>query len=180
MQGGLTPKKVQQQHEAIDQLNHQLAPFKIFKGIEADILGNGHLDYTETILESFDFIIASIHSGLEMDKKRATERLLQAIKNPFTTILGHPTGRLLLRRAGYPIDHEAILDACVEHQVIVEINAHPSRLDWDWRWIHAGIQKGVIFSINPDAHTKEGYQDMFYGICMGRKGALTQAGWRFL
>src|SRR5690606_9454428 len=110
------------------------SPFKIFKGIESDILSDGGLDYPNDILAGFDFVVASIHSGLKMDSDRATQRLIKAIENPYTTILGHPTGRLLLSRAGYPIDYKKVIDACAANQVIIEINANPLRLDLDWRW----------------------------------------------
>ncbi|MEM1135464.1 MAG: DNA polymerase/3'-5' exonuclease PolX [Bacteroidota bacterium] len=170
---GLDESRISQQHKEIDQLNERLAPFKIFKGIESDILNDGALDYTDDVLASFDFIVASIHSNLKMDIEKATQRLLTAISNPYTTMLGHPTGRLLLRREGYPIDHQAVIDACAKHNVIIEINAHPWRLDLDWRWVRYAIDKGVMISINPDAHEKEGYQDMRFGLLVGRKAGLT-------
>ena len=171
--GGLDIEKVQKQQREIDELNQELAPFKIFKGIESDILTDGSLDYPEDVLESFDFIVSSIHSGLSMDRKKATARLLKAIENPHTTILGHPTGRLLLRREGYPIDHKVIIDACAANGVVIEINANPWRLDLDWRWIHYALEQGVMLSVNPDAHAMEGYADMRYGVLVGRKGGLT-------
>jgi DNA polymerase (family 10) len=107
-----------------------------------------------------------------MDELKATTRLIKAIENPYTSILGHPTGRLLLSRMGYPIDHKKIIDACAANNVSIELNAHPYRLDIDWRWIPYCIQKGVMISINPDAHHKEGFHDMYYGVCAGRKGML--------
>ncbi len=110
-----------------------------------------------------------------MNEDKATERLLKAIANPYTTILGHPTGRLLLARQGYPIDHKRIIDACAENNVVIELNAHPYRLDLDWRWIQYAIQKNVMISINPDAHKVEGYHDMYYGVCVARKGMLTKS-----
>ncbi|MFD2033257.1 helix-hairpin-helix domain-containing protein [Belliella marina] len=171
--GGLDIEKVQKQQREIDELNKELAPFKIFKGIESDILTDGSLDYPEDVLASFDFIVSSIHSGLSMDRKKATARLLKAIENPFTTILGHPTGRLLLRREGYPIDHKVVIDACAAKGVVIEINANPWRLDLDWRWVHYALEQGVMLSINPDAHAMEGYSDMRYGVLVGRKGGLT-------
>ena len=171
--GGLDIEKVQKQQAEIDQLNQELAPFKIFKGIESDILTDGSLDYPADVLASFDFIVASIHSGLSMDRKKATARMLKAVENPYTTILGHPTGRLLLRREGYPLDHKVIIDACAAHAVIIEINANPWRLDLDWRWVHYAMEKGVKLAINPDAHAMEGYADMRYGVMVGRKGGLT-------
>lgn len=172
--GGLEIEKVMKQHAEIDELNRELAPFKIFKGIESDILGDGSLDYPEDVLASFDFVVSSVHSILNMDTKRATERLLRAISNPYTTILGHPTGRLLLRREGYPIDHKTIIDACAIRNVVIEINANPWRLDLDWRWVRYALEKGVKLSINPDAHEMEGYADMKYGVLVGRKGGLTK------
>jgi DNA polymerase (family 10) len=172
--GGLDIEKVAKQQAEIDALNQELSPFRIFKGIESDILPDGSLDYPAEVLASFDFIVSSIHSVLTMDLKRATDRLLTAIHNPYTTILGHPTGRLLLRREGYPIDHKAIIDACADKQVVIEINANPWRLDLDWRWIRYAMEKGVLLSINPDAHAMEGYTDMQYGVWMGRKGGLTK------
>jgi len=171
---GLSPERVRQQHQEIDKLNAELAPFRIFKGIESDILGDGSLDYAPEVLASFDFIVASIHSNLKMDERRATERLLRAIENPYCTMLGHPTGRLLLRRQGYPINYKAVIDACAQHQVIIEINANPWRLDLDWRWVRYALDKGVQLSINPDAHHTDGYADMRYGVLMGRKGLLTK------
>lgn len=177
---GLKVEEVIKQHEEIAKLNSRFAaqnpekPFKILKGIESDILGDGSLDYPSEILASFDYIVASVHSNLTMSLEKATTRLLKAIENPYTTILGHPTGRLLLSREGYPIDHKAIIDACAEHQVVVEINASPWRLDLDWRWISYCIEKGVMLSINPDAHSREGYFDMHYGVAVARKGGLTK------
>lgn len=170
---GLSIERVQQQHAEIDELNKAMAPFKIFKGIESDILSDGSLDYPEEILKSFDFIVASVHSGLQMDEEKATQRLIKAIENPYTTILGHPTGRLLLARKGYPIDHKAVIDACAANNVVIELNAHPYRLDIDWRWIQYALSKNVMISINPDAHATDGYLDMYYGVCAARKGGLT-------
>lgn len=171
---GLEAHRVKDQQLEIDQLNKELAPFRIFKGIESDILPDGSLDYETEVLASFDFIVSSVHSVLNMDLQKATNRLLKAIKNPFTTMLGHPTGRLLLERKGYPIDHKTVIDACADEGVIIEINAHPWRLDLDWRWVHYAIEKGVMLSINPDAHETAGYHDMRYGLLVGRKGGLTK------
>lgn len=177
---GLKEEDVLRQHEEIVKLNARFAsenpdkPFKILKGIESDILGDGALDYREEILASFDYVVASVHSNLSMTIEKATARLLKAIENPYTTILAHPTGRLLLSREGYPIDHKTIIDACAEHQVVIEINASPWRLDLDWRWVSYCMEKGVMLSINPDAHAKEGYYDMHYGVAVARKGGLTK------
>jgi DNA polymerase (family X) len=172
--GGLRESDVIRQQKEIDVLNQKLAPFKIFKGIESDILGDGSLDYDTDVLASFDFIVASVHSNLGMDETKATERLLRAIENPYTTMLGHPTGRLLLRREGYPINHKVIIDACAKYNVIIEINSNPWRLDLDWRWVQYAIDQGVMLSINPDAHHTSGYNDMKYGVLVGRKGGLTK------
>lgn len=172
--GGLDIDKVTKQQLEIKALNEELAPFKIFSGIESDILGDGNLDYPDDVLASFDFIVASIHSILNMDRKKATARLLKAIENPYTTILGHPTGRLLLRRDGYPIDHKSVIDACAKHNVVIEINANPWRLDLDWRWVHYAITQGVKLAINPDAHDKVDFAHMKYGVLVGRKGGLTK------
>ena len=171
---GLDESRIKEQQEEIEVLNKKLAPFKIFKGIESDILNDGKLDYADEVLASFDFIVASVHSNLKMDEEKATNRLLTAIANPYTTMLGHPTGRLLLRREGYPIDHKAVIDACAEHNVIIEINANPWRLDLDWRWVRYATDKGVLISINPDAHEKDGYHDMRYGLLVGKKAGLTK------
>lgn len=170
---GLSMERVQEQWAEIDRLNQQLAPFKIFKGIESDILGDGSLDYPDDLLAKFDFVVASIHSNLKMDEERATQRLLKAIENPYTTILGHPTGRLLLSRSGYPIDYQKVIDACAANGVVIEINANPLRLDLDWRWHRYALEKGVLLSINPDAHRTEGLMDMQYGIYVARKGGLS-------
>lgn len=171
---GLEVNRVKEQQAEIDELNKKLTPFRIFKGIESDILPDGTLDYENEVLASFDFIVSSVHSVLNMDLQKATTRLIRAIKNPFTTILGHPTGRLLLDRKGYPIDHKSVIDACAEEGVIIEINAHPKRLDIDWRWVNYALEKGVMISINPDAHEKAGYHDIRYGLLVGRKGGLTR------
>lgn len=171
---GLKEDRVKDQQDEIKKLNEELAPFKIFSGIESDILADGSLDYSDEVLASFDFIVSSVHSGLNMDVDKATNRLLKAIENPYTTILGHMTGRLLLQREGYPVDHKVIIDACAKHNVVIEINASPYRLDIDWRWVSYALEKGVMLSINPDAHEMRGYDDMKYGVLMGRKGGLTK------
>lgn len=172
---GLSPERVQAQWAEIDVLNQQLAPFKIFKGIESDILYDGSLDYAPELLAGFDFVIASIHSTLRMDKQRATERLITAIKNPYTRILGHPTGRLLLSRQGYPIDHKAVIDACAQYDVVIELNANPLRLDLDYTWIPYALERGVRIAICPDAHSLNGVHDVHYGVLAARKGLLTAA-----
>jgi len=169
---GLSIESVLQQQEEIDHLNKKLSGFHIFKGIESDILNDGSLDYPDEILKKFDFIVASVHSNLKMDEDKATARLIKAIENPYTTILGHPTGRLLLSRKGYPIDYKKVIDACAANNVVIEINANPLRLDLDWRWHQYALEKGVWLSINPDAHRNEGFLDMHYGVIVARKGGL--------
>ncbi|TKC06517.1 DNA polymerase/3'-5' exonuclease PolX [Pedobacter polaris] len=169
---GLNEQRVYAQHLQIDELNAKLAPFKIFKGIESDILYDGSLDYSDEILKTFDFVVASVHSNLKMDEEKATSRLIKAIENPYTTILGHPTGRLLLSRKGYDIDYKKVIDACAANHVVIEINANPLRLDLDWRWHRYALEKGVLLSINPDAHRKEGFHDMRFGTMVARKGGL--------
>jgi len=173
---GLKPERVQAQWAEIDGLNAELAPFRIFKGIESDILSDGRLDYEEDILRGFDFIIASIHSNLRMDEEKATRRLVAAIENPHTRILGHPTGRLLLSREGYPVDHKRVIDACAANGVAIELNANPFRLDLDWSWIPYARQKGVLIAVNPDAHNKNGMLDVHFGVCSARKGGLEAEG----
>lgn len=171
---GLSADRIKAQHQLIDELNTQLAPFKIFKSIEADILNDGNLDYSDALLSTFDLVIASVHANLKMSEEKAMQRLMRAIENPYTTILGHMTGRLLLSRNGYPINHQKIIDVCVAHQVVIELNAHPSRLDIDWRWISYALNKGALLSINPDAHAIEGFEDVRYGVMVARKGGLTK------
>ncbi len=171
---GLEVERVLKQQKEIDELNAGYGDsFKIFKGMESDILNDGSLDYEEDILKTFDFIIASVHSNLKMDLDKATDRIIKAVENPYTTMLGHPTGRLLASRAGYPIDHQKIIDACAANGVTIEINASPWRLDIDWTWVPYCIEKGVMLSINPDAHDIRGYDDMQFGVLAGRKGGLT-------
>lgn len=169
---GLSEERIRQQHEEIDRLNQQLAPFRIFKSIECDILTDGSLDYTDDVLASFDLVIASVHSNLKMTEEKAMMRLIKAVSHPAVTILGHPTGRLLLSRRGYPVDHRQLIDACAAYGVVLEINAHPRRLDLDWQWIPYALEKNVLLSINPDAHSVEGYDDIRYGVLAAQKGGL--------
>lgn len=170
---GLQPERVLNQMSEIDALNLELAPFRIFKGIESDILNDGSLDYPEDILSKFEVIIASVHSNLRMDETKATQRVIKAVENPYTRILGHPTGRLLLSRQGYPLDHQKVIDACAANGVAIELNASPYRLDLDWTWIPYALDKGVLISINPDAHSRQGIHDIHYGVLSARKGALS-------
>jgi DNA polymerase (family 10) len=171
---GLSEDRIIEQHREIDLLNAKMKGFKTYKSIEADILNNGDLDYDKETLNSFDFVIASVHSNLKMDKEKAHARLIKAIENPHTRILGHLTTRLLLAREGYPVDHNYIIDACAENGVCIELNANPYRLDIDWQWIPYCMRKDVLISINPDAHNKDGIFDMKYGTYAARKGLLTK------
>ena len=170
---GLSELEVKRQWDEIDRLNSEWDDFRIFKGIECDILSDGRLDYDADILSGFECVIASIHSVLKMDIQKATDRLIKAIENPYTKILGHPTGRLLLSRAGYPIDHQKVIDAAAANRVVIEINANPYRLDLDWTWIPYALEKGVTLSINPDAHSIEGIKDIRWGIPVAVKGGAS-------
>ena len=171
---GLSDEKIAAQHKYIDELNAKNPSFKIFKSIESDILNDGSLDYSNSILGTFDLVIASVHSNLKMSEEKAMSRLVTAIENPYTTILGHMTGRLLLSRKGYQIDHKKIIDACAANKVVIELNAHPSRLDMDWRYIAYALEKNVLISINPDAHNLEGFDDTRYGVLVAQKALLTK------
>ncbi len=171
---GLSEERIMAQHLQVDELNAKLAPFKIFRSIESDILNDGSLDYLENVLASFDLVIASVHSNLKMSEEKAMMRLIKAIENPYTSILGHMTGRLLLSRNGYPIDHKRIVAACAAHNVVIELNAHPRRLDMDWRWIAYALKKNVLISIDPDAHSIDGFDDCRYGVLTAQKAGLTK------
>jgi DNA polymerase (family 10) len=171
---GLSEERIRQQHHEIDELNKKLAPFRIYKSIECDILGDGSMDYSNEVLSSFDLVIASIHSNLDMEEEKAMQRLMGAITNPYVRILGHMTGRLVIRRRGYPVDHKAIIDACAENGVVIEINASPYRLDMDWRYIQYALEKNVLLSINPDAHALDEFQNIKYGVLVAQKGGLTK------
>ncbi len=173
---GLKEDRLIEQWDAIDQLNRTFfSGFRVLKGIESDILNDGSLDYEEDILKRFDLIVASVHSNLKMTEEKATARLIKAVENPYTTILGHPTGRLLLSRQGYPIDHKKVIDACAANGVAIELNAHPYRLDLDWTWIPYAVEKGAWISINPDAHSCAGIDYLRYGVLTARKGGLEAA-----
>ncbi len=172
---GLQADRIMAQHKEIDALNKKLAPFVIFKSIESDILNDGSLDYPDEVLETFDIVIASVHSNLKMTEEKAMMRLLNAINNPYTSILGHPTGRLLLSRKGYPVNFDVIIEACAENNVVIELNAHPRRLDMDWRYIQKAVENDVLISIDPDAHAIEGYDDCKYGVLVAQKAGLTAA-----
>ncbi len=171
---GLTEERLIAQHKEIDELNKKLSPFHIFKSIESDILNDGSLDYPDDVLAQFDVVIASVHSNLKMSEDKAMKRLLTAIENPYTNILGHMTGRLLLSRKGYPVNHKTIIDACVANDVVIELNANPHRLDIDWRYLRYALDKGVLTSINPDAHSIGGFDDIKYGVLAAQKAGVTK------
>ena len=169
---GLTEEKISAQHQLVDELNKKLSPFKIFKSIESDILNDGNLDYSNNILSTFDLVIASVHSNLKMTEEKAMMRLINAIENPYTTILGHMTGRLLLSRKGYPVDHKKIIDACAANKVVIEINAHPRRLDMRWQWLEYGLSKNIIVSIDPDSHSIGEFKNTRFGVLVAQKGMV--------
>ncbi len=173
---GLDEERLRQQGEEVDRLNEEFAGrFVILKGTECDILRDGSLDFDGKTLASLDFVVASIHSNFTLSAEEQTQRMLRAIANPYVDIIGHPTGRVLLERAGYDLDMDAVLDAAAKHDVCIEINAHPSRLDLDWRLVHKARNKGIKIPVNPDAHSPAGLDVMQYGIGIARKGWL-QAG----
>ena len=173
--GGLRVEEVQRQWEEIDRLNEELAPFRIFKGIESDILSDGSLDYDDDLLAQFDFVVASVHSQFNLSRDAMTARIVRAIEHPATTIVGHPTGRLLLDREGYAVDIEQIIEAAVRCGIALEINAHPSRLDLDWRHVKKARDHGVQIAVNTDAHSVAGLDHLGYGIGIARKGWLRAA-----
>src|SRR5215831_2765740 len=171
--GGLNEDDLHRQQEEIDQLNKEYAGrLYILKGTECDILRDGSLDFNDDVLATLDFVVASIHSLFNLPPEEQTQRMLRAIANPYVDIIGHPTGRILLGREGYTLDLDAVIDAAAEHGVCIEINAHPSRLDLDWRYLHRARDKGIKIPINPDAHSIDGLDDMRYGVGIARKGWL--------
>jgi DNA polymerase (family X) len=173
--GGLKPDKVKKQHKEIDALNGTLGRFKVLKGIESDIKRDGALDYSDAVLATFEVVIASVHAHLTMDEDEATDRIVKAVEHPETNILGHPTGRLLLQREGYPLNYERVFDACAANQVAIEINANCRRLDLDWRHVRRAKERGVMLCISPDAHRIPGLDDVQYGVGIARKGWLEPA-----
>jgi DNA polymerase (family 10) len=171
--GGLSVEEILEQQVEAAALNRKYAgEFRIFKGIESDILPDGSLDYPDDVLERFDFVVASVHGQFRKDKKEQTERILRALASPYVTILGHMTGRQLLRRPGYDVDIKRILDACARHHVAVEINANPWRLDLDWRWHGLALELGCMMSVNPDAHSTNEIDLTHWGVEMARKGGV--------
>ena len=175
---GLDASRLAEQVAEIRELNtskeFQEAGFRLFAGTECDILKEGDLDFTDEVLATLDYVVASAHSGFTADEKTMTERIIRAIRNPHVTMMGHLTGRLLLSREAYPVNIPAVIEAAAETGTIIEINASPWRLDMDWRWWPLAKEKGVKCSINPDAHTVFGLQDLIYGVGIARKGWLTK------
>lgn len=168
---GLTEERILLQKKEIDRLTDENS-FSIYHGIESDILKNGTLDYEEDVLKQFDLIVASIHSNFNMSEEEMTSRIIKAVENPYTDLLAHPTGRLLLAREGYNVNVRKIIDACSANNVAVELNSNPHRLDIDWRYLYYAREKGCLISINPDAHSIEGVYDIHYGIMMARKAGV--------
>ncbi|HUR91237.1 MAG TPA: DNA polymerase/3'-5' exonuclease PolX [Gemmatimonadaceae bacterium] len=170
--GGLKPDAVLRQHDEIDELNSRTKDFVVLKGIEADILADGRVDYEEEILASFDYVIGSIHSRFAMSGAQMTQRVLRALDDPHLTILGHPTGRLLLSREPFQVDMEAVMEKAIERGVVLELNADPHRLDLDWTHCIEAKRRGARFEIGPDAHSTHNLDYMEIGIAMARKGWL--------
>ena len=173
--GGLSVEEVKKQWGEIDKLNEEYADknFRIIKGIESDILSDGSLDYPDEILEGFEIVIASVHSGLEMEFDKMMARFEAAIKNPYTHMIGHPTGRLLLRRDESKIELNKLIELAAEHNTAIEINANPRRLDLDWRFGNKAKETGLLTSINPDAHSTDGIDDIRYGVMIARKAKFS-------
>ena len=168
----MTREAVRAQHDEIDELNATLDGFRVLKGIEADILADGQIDYGDELLDEFDFVVGSIHSRFSMDRATMTGRVLRALDDPRLTILAHPTGRLLLSREPYAIDIEAVLEKAAAVGVAVELNADPHRLDLDWRHLQTAKRLGVTIAIGPDAHSTRGLDTMGVGVAIARKGWL--------
>jgi DNA polymerase (family 10) len=169
---GLTPDLLETLFREIDEVNRELKGLRLLKGTEADILSDGTLDYADSVLAQCDFVIASVHSHFTQSQEEMTGRIIRALKNPFVTMLGHPTGRLLLSREPYAVDMLQVIDAAAEAGVAIEINAHPLRLDLDWRLCQHAKTKGVKVAINPDAHNAAGLRDVYFGVNVARKGWL--------
>jgi DNA polymerase (family 10) len=172
---GMDEKKLLAQTEAIRKLNQEFQGFRIFAGVECDILRDGTLDFSDEVLSQLDYVVVSVHSVFNLSEADMTRRVIRAIENPFVTILAHPTGRLLLKRDSYQIDIPAVLDAAARTGTWIELNASAKRLDLDWRWWPLAKQKGVRCVINPDAHRTERLQDLWFGVGIARKGWLTKS-----
>jgi DNA polymerase (family 10) len=171
---GLSPERVRAQWEEIDNLNKSFKKFRIFKGIECDILPDGSLDYDDDLLAGFDYVVASVHTHFNLSEDEQTERICRALRHPATTMLGHATGRLLLRRPGYRVDLEKVLQVAAEQRKWIEINAQPRRLDLEWTWVKRARALGITLVINPDAHSPEELALTDYGVAVARRGWLTK------
>jgi len=172
--GGLTEARLIEQQAEIDAQRGRVAPLRVFRGTEADILPDGTIDYSDTgAIAQFDFVVASVHSRFNMDKDEMTERILRALDSPYVTFLGHLTGRLLLSRDGYTMDFDKVFERAGERGVMIEINGNPRRLDLDWRLIQRALDRGVLFCINPDAHSTGEYNALVSGTWVARKGGLS-------
>ncbi|MBU3665429.1 MAG: DNA polymerase/3'-5' exonuclease PolX [Chthoniobacterales bacterium] len=171
---GLDAARLKKQVAEIEALNADLDGFRIFSGTECDILKDGKLDFPDPVLARLDYVVASVHSSFTLGEAEMTKRLIRAMENPHVTMLGHMTGRLLLRRESYAVNIPAVLDAAAETGTFVELNADPHRLDLDWRWWRLAVEKGVKCVINPDAHSTEGLQNLWFGVGSARKGWLTK------
>jgi len=170
--GGLSRDAVARQHDEIDELNATLGDFRLLKGIEADIRVNGELDYDDRTLERFDYVIGSVHSQFKLGEEAMTARIVNALENPYLTVLGHPTGRLLLARDAYAVDVEAVIEKAAETGAALELNADPRRLDLDWRFLRRAKERGVTVEIGPDAHSIPGLDNVVVGVGIARKGWL--------
>jgi DNA polymerase (family X) len=177
---GLTEERVKRQHDEIDVLNEELrsqgSSFRILKGIESDILPDGSLDYNDAVLETFEVVVASVHSGFTLSREDQTNRIVRALEHPATTLLGHPTGRLLLSRAGYELDMDAVFEAARQNNKAIEINANPHRLDLSWNHAQKAHQMGILLAINTDAHNCDALGYMRYGLSVARRAGVSNAG----
>jgi DNA polymerase (family X) len=174
---GLSIERVYTQAKEIKQIREELkaegSDFELLHGVEVDILNDGSLDYPDDVLAKLDYTVISVHQNFTLSEADQTRRIVKAVHNPYTKILGHATGRLLLRRPSYAVDVRAIIEACAETKTVIEINASPYRLDLDWRWVIKAKELGCKFSINPDAHITTGFDDVRYGVMIARKAGLT-------
>jgi DNA polymerase (family 10) len=173
---GLSPARVREQHKEIDKLNKAGLGVRILKGIEVDVLSDGSLDFDNKVLATFELVVASIHSRFNLSREEQTKRLIRATANPNVHMIGHPTGRLLLSREGYDVDLDALIEAAAKHRKIIELNAHPFRLDLDWRYCIKAQRKGVRISINPDAHNEADIDHVRFGVGIARKGWCEPSG----
>ncbi len=171
--GGLSVDRVREQWKEIEKANDTIGEdLRIYRGTECDILADGSLDYPDELLAGFDYVVASVHSQFGLSRQAMTERICRAVRNPRVTMLGHPTGRLLLAREGYDVDLDAVIAAAAEAGTMIEINANPHRLDLDADHCRRALAAGVSIVINPDAHAVGGFADLEYGISVARRAGL--------